>query len=59
MMPTDCTFQLAPIVKFGTDMPEAPIQGEMWWNGTVLGLFDGAIWSNVHTGAEIPIPPIP
>ena len=47
---------MPPVVKFGSDMPMGVTQGTLWWNGTVLALFDGAVWANVHTGAEIPFP---
>lgn len=55
-MSDSMTFQLCPVVKFGTATPTGVPQGTMWWNGTVLALFDGAAWFNVHTGAEIPTP---
>ena len=34
-------------VSFGSVAPPNPVRGHMWWDGTVLWLFDGAAWVTV------------
>jgi hypothetical protein len=40
-------------VSFGNTAPPNPVRGHFWWNGSALGLFDGAVWVNTATGGII------
>jgi hypothetical protein len=54
MMPlTPQQAQVLPVVKFGLTAPVEPIRGHLWWNGSVLALFNGTDWINTKTGAII------
>lgn len=38
-------------VSFSQTAPVNPIRGNFWWDGTMLHLFDGAVWVNIGPGA--------
>lgn len=41
-------------VSFSATPPVNPIRGNLWWDGTMLHLFDGAAWVQVGPGAVSP-----
>jgi hypothetical protein len=41
-------------VSFGPTAPANPVRGHFWWNGTILAMFDGAVWVNTSSGAIVP-----
>jgi hypothetical protein len=41
-------------ISFGNTAPANPVRGHMWWNGSVLALFDGAAWVDTNGGVIVP-----
>lgn len=37
-------------VSFSQGEPLNPVRGHLWWNGTVLSLFDGVVWVGIGPG---------
>lgn len=37
----------APGIIFSSTIPPSPVQGQLWWNGSALSMFDGAVWVNI------------
>lgn len=46
MQPPPCPAPVPGIV-FSSTIPSCPAQGQLWWNGSVLSMFDGAVWVSI------------